>query len=202
MRALDLTGKRFGRLLALEKCGHIGKYIAWKCKCDCGNETIVAVNNLQNGSTNSCGCLARELSSVRRKTHGLTNTTLHKTWKNIKTRCYNPNCQKYKNYGGKGICMCNEWLDDFNSFYEWSINNGWKDGLTIDRIDSNGNYEPSNCRWATMREQAQNTSRNHFITHNVERKCIAEWCRELNIRTSTFCQRMKNGLNPFTGERE
>ena len=86
MKTLDLAGKRFGRLLVLEKCGHIGKYIAWKCKCDCGNETVVAVNNLQNGSTKSCGCLARELSSARRKIHGLTNTTLHKTWKNIRQK--------------------------------------------------------------------------------------------------------------------
>ena len=175
MRALDLTGKRFGRLLVLEKCGHIGKYIAWKCKCACGNETIVAVNNLQNGSTNSCGCLAKELSSARRKTHGLTNTTLHKTWKNIKTRCYNPNCQKYKNYGGKGILMCDEWLNDFNSFYEWSIKNGWKDGLTIDRIDVDGNYEPSNCRWVDWKTQQRNKSNNIYVEFNGRKVCLKEY---------------------------
>ena len=175
MKTLDLAGKRFGRLLVLEKCGHIGKYIAWKCKCDCGNETVVAVNNLQNGSTKSCGCLARELSSARHKIHGLTNTTLHKTWKNIKTRCYNPNCQKYKNYGGKGICMCNEWLDDFNSFYEWSINNGWKDGLTIDRIDVDGNYEPSNCRWVDWKTQQRNKSNNIYVEFNGKKVCLKEY---------------------------
>lgn len=175
MRALDLTSKRFGRLLVLEKCGHIGKYIAWKCKCDCGNETVVSVNNLQNGSTNSCGCFARELSSARRKTHGLTNTALHKTWRNIKTRCYNPNCQKYKNYGGKGILMCDEWLNDFNSFYEWSIKNGWKDGLTIDRIDVDGNYEPSNCRWVDWETQQRNKSNNIYVEFDGKKVCLKEY---------------------------
>ena len=156
----------------------------------------------------SCGCgiikalIHRNKYAPRKDHHKYKDYSLYRVWIGIKKRCFSKTEPAYPDYGGRGITVCDEWKNDYEKFLQWSLENGYKKGLTIDRIDSNGNYEPSNCRWATMREQAQNTSRNHFITHNGERQCIAEWCRELNIRTSTFCQRMKNGLNPFTGERE
>lgn len=199
----DITGNRYGKLTAV-RYSHTGKnYMQyWVFKCDCGNEIITRKTSVINGHCKSCGCLQKEVAakeviktSVK---HNHSNTRLYKIWKNMISRC---TLDGYKHYFEKGIKVCEEWRSDFMNFYNWAVSNGYNNKLTIDRIDSNGNYEPSNCRWATMREQAQNTSRNHFITHNGERKCIAEWCRELNIRTSTFCQRMKNGLNPFTGER-
>ena len=175
MKLLDLTGKRFGRLVVLNKQGHKGKLIAWRCKCDCGNETVVSVSNLLNNSTKSCGCLAREIYSSVNKTHGMTNTPLYKTWKNIKTRCYNHKCQKYKNYGGKGISMCKEWLDDFMSFYKWSNENGYETGLTIDRIDVDGNYEPNNCRWVNWKTQQRNKSNNVYVEFNGKKVCLKEY---------------------------
>ena len=206
---LEIIGKKFGNLTVLEfdhKDRHYHRY--YKCVCDCGNETIVNESNLKRGLSKSCGCgiikalIHRNKYAPRKDHHKYKDYSLYRVWIGIKKRCFSKTEPAYPDYGGRGITVCDEWKNDYEKFLQWSLENGYKKGLTIDRIDNNGNYEPSNCRWATMREQAQNTSRNHFITHNGERKCIAEWCRELNIRTSTFCQRMKNGLNPFTGERE
>lgn len=181
MKFIDITGQKFGRLLVLERCGYIGKNIAWRCLCDCGNETIVGISNLRNGSVKSCGCLARELSSLRLKKHGKTNTILYKTWKNIKNRCYNKNTKKYNYYGGRGIFVCEEWLNNFESFYNWSIHNGWKKGLTIDRIDVNGNYEPSNCRWVDWKTQQRNKSNNIYVNFEGEKVCLKEYAERKNI---------------------
>lgn len=194
MRALDLKGKRFGRLLVVEKCGHIGKYIGWKCKCDCGNETVVSVNNLQNGSTKSCGCLARELSSERFKKHGKSNYSLYKVWKNIKNRCYNPRTEKYKYYGEKGISMCKEWVGDFTSFYGWSIKNGWKKGLTIDRINVDGNYEPENCRWVTWKTQQRNKSNNIYVNFDNRIVCLKEYSELKSISYDKARQEVRRNI--------
>ena len=203
-KSLDITGNRYGKLTAVRYSHTAKNYMQyWVFKCDCGNEITTRKTAVISGHCKSCGCMQKEVAAKEVvKTsikHNHSNTRLYNIWKGMISRC---TLDGYKHYSEKGIKVCEEWRSDFMNFYNWAVSNGYNNKLTIDRIDSNGNYEPSNCRWATMREQAQNTSRNHFITHNGERKCIAEWCRELNIRTSTFCQRMKNGLNPFTGERE
>ena len=167
---VDLTGKRFGRLVVLEQAEyHIDKkgrkIRMWKCKCDCGNETIVRHGGLQRGTTTSCGCFHKETVGRLKRTHGLSHKShLYSVWKNIKDRCYREKCKSYHNYGGRGIAMCDEWRSDYKAFYDWSMANGYKEEqtaggvniLSIDRINNDGNYEPSNCRWVTADVQAKN----------------------------------------------
>ena len=170
-KEIDLTGQRFGRLLVLDRAtDHItksGKSIKqWRCLCDCGHETIVRHGNLRNGTTTSCGCLHKEIVGAINRTHGLStgNSRLYPLWKSIKYRCYNKDAKCYENYGGRGIKMCDEWLNNPKAFCDWAVANGYKEEktdkginiLTIDRIDVNGDYCPENCRFVTNEVQAKN----------------------------------------------
>lgn len=149
----DVTGKRYGRLVAIERIGvnKFGKAV-WRCRCDCGQYSDVSIGNLTSGCTLSCGCLHKE--TFNRKTHGETNTRLYRIWCAMKDRCSRKGAINYKYYGGKGIRVCDEW-SSFQNFREWAIENGYSDNLTIDRIDSSADYRPDNCRWITLQENAR-----------------------------------------------
>lgn len=192
---IDLTGQKFGRLTVIRRSGTIHGQASWLCKCECGNEKIVRGYCLRNSETKSCGCLAAELASSRLKTHGKTKTRLFKIWSGMKERCYREYHKSYPQYGGRGIGICEEWRDDFSKFYEWAINNGYSDNLTIDRIDVDGDYEPSNCRWATAKEQGNNRSTNRLIAIDGRTQTLAEWALEYNIIPETIGRRLKRGMD-------
>lgn len=154
---IRLENKRYGRLTVISKADTSNNHIYWNCKCDCGNICTVRGDHLRNLKIRSCGCLESEnRENGAHKTHGKSHTRLYKIFNGMKKRCYNPECLAYKNYGGRGISICEEWLSNFNTFYFWAMSNGYSDKLSIDRIDVNGNYEPHNCRWATAKVQASN----------------------------------------------
>ena len=185
----DLTGRRFGRLTVIEESGKLGKKVAWLCKCDCGNYKRVRAHHLKGGQITSCGCYQREQTS----THHLSYTKLYRAWASMKDRCYNTNAVEYCRYGQRGIKVCEEWRDHFESFAEWAYANGYEEGLSIDRIDVNGNYEPSNCRWVDMKAQGRNRRSNHLLTLNGETHCVAEWSEITGIKISTLFGRIKGG---------
>lgn len=192
----NLIGLKFNKLTVIEFFKRENNRTYWLCKCECGNIIKIRADSLKSGKVFSCGCYAKKIHSnlckklgESRKIHGLTNTRLHKIWCNIKSRCNNKNNKAYKNYGARNIKVCDEWLN-FENFYNWAINNGYEEGLTIDRIDVNGNYEPDNCRWATKEEQSNNRRNNHIITYNNETHTLSEWAKNLNINYKCLYKRI------------
>lgn len=190
MQKIDITSQKFGRLTVLYENGRRGKNIIWRCKCECGKEIDAIAYNLKNGHTKSCGCLANEVKSIVHSLHGGSKTPLFRTWQHMISRCRNSNVAGYKNYGGRGITVCKEWEDSFEAFRHWSLQNGYRENLSIDRIDVNGNYEPSNCRWANAKTQANNKRNNHVIEYNGVTKTISEWADELGLKPSTIKARL------------
>lgn len=190
----DLTNQKFGRLTATKSIGsNKNKQRVWYCVCDCGNIKNVVAADLLSGNTRSCGCLHDEGASERFGKHHGAGTILYRTWKNMKQRCYKPNNKKYCNYGGKGVRICEQWLNDFGSFQEWSHQNGYKEGLTIERKDPNGNYEPANCKWIPFSEQHLNKSNAVKITIEGKEHYLKELAEQYNIPYVTLWQRYKNG---------
>ena len=182
----DLTGQTFGRLTVIERAEN-NKYnqARWKCSCECGNITIVQSANLIKGTTKSCGCLKKEIQ------HHKSNTRLFSIWASMKKRCYNPKHNHYDRYGGRGIAMCEDWQNNFLSFYNWALTNGYNDNLTIDRIDNNGNYCPENCKWNTKKDQVRNRSCTRLLTYNGKTQSIAQWADEIGIKYSTLSTRLR-----------
>lgn len=152
-----MVGNTFGRLIVIDIHGRNkhGSY-EWKCLCSCGNECVVSTNSLNMGNTKSCGCLLADTTREVHSTHGLSDHPLYKVMEAMKRRCYSQEDKGYVNYGKRRIQICSDWRYNFNSFYDWSISNGYQEGLTIERNNNDGNYEPGNCRWTTQQEQNQN----------------------------------------------
>lgn len=164
----------------------------WLCKCKCGNNKIKSIyyNDIINGKSLSCGCLRNERVQKSNSTHGESNTRLYSIWLAMRKRCENKNFIEFYNYGGRGISVCNEWKHSFENFRDWSLINGYEENLSIDRIDTNGNYCPENCRWADAITQGNNTRRNNFATFCGETKTVKEWSKILNIPYQTLMSRL------------
>lgn len=192
MKQLNLTGKRFGKLVVIKTAGKTknGAYL-WQCKCDCGNEIIANVGNLKNGHTKSCGCLRVDRCKTNFTKHGLEHTRLYGIWSDMRLRCYDEKNIAYHRYGGRGITICDEWKNDVKAFYDWATANGYKDSLTIDRIDNDGNYCPENCRWATVKEQASNRRSNILVTHNGKTQTMKKWANEVGTPYKVVWARMQ-----------
>lgn len=192
---IDLTGMQFGRLTVLKRVekplGSKETGAFWLCKCSCGHDIVVYGNKLRSGHTKSCGCYRRDTSIIVDTKHGMKNTRLYRVWKHMKARCLNPNDKRYKDYGGRGIQICDDWKNDFASFYKWAVSNGYNNNLSIERIDVNGNYCPENCKWIKMAEQAWNKRNSYKLTLNGETHCISEWAQITGIPVTTLTARIK-----------
>ncbi len=193
-KLIDLSGQRFGRLTVISFAG-IDKFgnKTWFCRCDCGKEKIISRGHLKKGDAQSCGCLKSEITTKRNIKHGYVGTKLYNVYHNMKERCLNPSRNDYSRYGGRGICVCEEWKEDFKTFQKWAFENGYKDNLTIDRIDVNGNYEPSNCRWVDGITQANNKRNSYYVEYNGKKLTISEWARETGISPSLIRYRLNKG---------
>ncbi len=199
---MDLTGQTFGRLTVLERSlpNHPSGGVQWKCRCACGNVVTVIASNLKKRST-SCGCWKKESAgNIMRgkpspqRTHGMSGTPEYNIWNGMKQRCSNENDPNYRRYGGRGISVCERWLGE-QGFVNFLADMGPRpsDEHSVDREDNDGNYEPSNCYWATDTEQANNKSSNRKMTYNGETLNQAEWCRRTGIHQATMNNRLKSG---------
>ncbi len=166
----------------------------WTCKCVCGKIVSKDTKSLVEGSTKSCGCKKIELRNQSGKymKHGMYETRLYRIWASMRNRCTNSTNPAYKDYGGRGITVCNEW-NEFTVFMDWALNNGYSDDLTIDRIDVNGNYEPDNCRWATFSVQANNKRTSRYIEYRGEKHTVSEWARITGFNKTVIAERLNRG---------
>jgi hypothetical protein len=195
-KILDLTGRRFGRLTVIEFDGtKIHHRAYWKCRCECGQVKSICGHDLTTGYTKSCGCLRVNNGYRQLIKHGNSKIKLYYVYQSMKQRCNNKNHHAYKDYGGRGIKVCDEWVSDFTVFQDWAIKNGYKEnaGLSIDRINVNGNYCPKNCRWAIIDTQSNNKRSNKYLEINGERHSIAEWTKKLGGSASLIHARLRKG---------
>ena len=200
-KCIDLTGQFFDRLTVIERASNKVKkkkvLAMWKCRCECGKTVIVSGEALRRGTTRSCGCLQKDTVGSLRRTHGRWRSKLYHIWNSMIQRCENSKDKHYHLYGAEGKTVCDEW-HDFQAFYDWAMANGYKEGLTIERIDGTKGYSPENCRWATKKEQANNTRRNHLITYNGKTQTMAQWADEYKIKYKTLNSR----INTLKGDIE
>lgn len=193
MAIKDITGQRFGKLTVLELAEKDNRgECKWLCKCDCGNTKVVYGYHLRKGHTVSCGCRMRTVNV----THHESKTRLYHIWQKMRDRCENPSCLSYKHYGGRGISHCEEWTT-YEPFRDWALANGYKDNLTIERIDVNGNYEPSNCTWIPQNEQAKNMRKTIRLTHEGITDSLRGWGIRLGVPHSTIWSAYARGDDIF-----
>ncbi|MDI6617892.1 MAG: hypothetical protein QME45_04330 [Clostridiales bacterium] len=198
VKALDLTGEKFNRLTVIKRVKNDKWGSArWLCECECGNEAIVRTNDLRRGHTKSCGCYNMEKVIERcpdTSRHMQSNTKLYASWVSMKDRCYNKNNKSYLDYGGRGIKICDEWLIPDN-FFNWALNNGYSEELTIDRVNVNGNYEPNNCRWISMKRQIRNRRNTLKVEYQGKFITLGELSEKTNIPYATLHWRYKQGFS-------
>lgn len=185
-----MIGAKFERLEVISRAPSTRHGKRWLCSCKCGNSTIAYEAKLLSGTTKSCGCLLKE------KRHGKSHTRLYRIWGGMKTRCYNPNSDHFKDYMGRGITICDEWRNSFEAFHDWAVANGYRDDLTIDRKDPNGNYEPSNCQWITTKEQNRNKTSTAVIEYRGEKRRLKEWAAITGVGYQALFWRYKQGWTP------
>ncbi len=188
-------GDKFNNLEYIS-LSHVAKSVKYGLfKCGCGKEKAISIYHVIIGHTKSCGCfkIVSPKLGLSRKTHGKSTTRLYKAWNSMMGRCYSKNAHGYHNYGGRGIFVCNEWKSDYMPFELWALSNGYESHLTLDRIDVNGNYEPSNCRWITSKEQHSNKRNNHFIEYNGEKMTVTQWGMKLQNDPSFVAHRLTKG---------
>ena len=192
----DLTGKKFGRWTVIKRVeNNKNGDSMWLCQCSCDKHTLRVVRggSLRQGKSTSCGCIAIEKRLKCDNIHGHSGERIYTIWHDMKQRCENPNDKYYHNYGGRGIKTCSEWKNSFQAFYNWSIVNGYKENLTLDRIDGNKGYSPDNCRWVTRKFQANNTRRNVILKFNEVSHTMVEWSDILDISYMALCHRIERG---------
>lgn len=183
------VGDKFGRLTVIDDAGIVKAKRRYLCSCSCGSQLVVLMDSLLRGKTKSCGCLRKEITAENHIRHGQRSSRLYGIWRNMKSRCLNPNATRFENHGGRGITLCDDWMS-FESFYNWAINNGYQDNLTIERVDNDGGYCPENCKWGTNYDQQRNKRNNHFIEFNGERKTLKEWSEILGLSYSALILRL------------
>ncbi len=194
----DLTGQTFGRLTCIKDIGRRHGKSVWICRCACGNEAEVIGAVLISGAAKSCGCLRKEMLVKKSTVHSLRTDENGKTprlyaaWRNMKRRCYDSNAPDYENYGGRGIKVCDEW-QEYKAFHGWAVKHGYDDSLTIERTDNNGDYEPGNCKWIALGEQAKNKRNNRVLTYRGKSMILSEWSRLLGISPSALRKRLELG---------
>ena len=189
----DITGEKYHKLTAIKRVENINGRVTWEFRCDCGNTIYLNKDRVLAGNDHSCGCQKRKQCGSLNYIHGKTDTPLYEIWKSMKQRCCNQNVSNYHNYGGRGIKVCDEWMRDFKAFYDWAITNGWKKGLSIDRINNDGDYSPSNCKWSTRTEQLNNTRQNKLLSYKGKIQTISQWAREIGMKEETLRTRLNLG---------
>ena len=187
----DVSGHRFGRLVAIDQVGRRNGQVLWRCRCDCGAKVETVGYSLRSGVTQSCGCLKLEILVKRSRTHGRRSTTEYRIWALMKDRCSNPNAPHWADYGGRGVCVCDTWRDSFEAFYD---DMGPRPpSTTLGRIDNDGHYEPTNCEWQSWIKQQNNRRSNLLVTHNGKTMTVAQWSVETGISFTALWQRLEAG---------
>lgn len=188
---IDLTNKRFGRLVVIAREGRWGSQATWRCQCDCGKIHVAVSQTLRIGGTRSCGCLREELRPTLGRTHGLSNTPEHNSWAGMLQRCTNPNLEKFSRYGARGITVCRRWRK-FENFIK-DMGQRPSPNHSLDRKNNNRGYFPANCRWATPKQQARNSAKNRILENRGERRCLAEWAELSGVDESVIRGRIDDG---------